>query len=116
LKDNSRKRRVAAYDQERKHDAVSKLYNCAAWIKLKQLLRNRGNVICQRIVDGEQCTRLAEINHHLISPRVDMRQMYNPRNIVGVCRQCHPTEEGTPDWIEGRDYVATVWSDVYVGK
>ena len=57
---------------------------------------------------GRQCNRLAEIVHHLISPRRDPSKMYSYTNCVGLCRQCHPNDEGTPDWIAGKDYVPTV--------
>lgn len=112
--DNARKRRRTIYDKERKQDAVSRGYN-AVWDKLKTMLRGRGNVICQKIEDGKQCTAPVEIFHHIISPRENPALMYAPRNIVGLCRQHHPPDEGTPWWIEGVDYVATIWSDVYVG-
>jgi hypothetical protein len=113
-KDNSRKRRTAAYDKERHSDPISKLYN-AVWDKTKLMLRGRGNVICQKLENGKQCTRPSEIYHHLVSPRENPALMYVPRNVVGLCQQHHPPDEGTPWWKEGVDYVKTIWSDPVVG-
>ena len=112
--DNSRKRRTAEYDKLRHTDVVSKMYN-ATWDRLKTMLRNRGNVICQKLEGGKRCTRVVEIYHHLISPRENPSMMYAPKNVVGVCRQHHPPDDGTPWWKEGVDYVATIWSDPIVG-
>jgi hypothetical protein len=116
-KDNTRKRQRAIYDRERHQDAVSKGYN-ATWGKIKTMLRGRGNVICQKIENGKQCTRPVEIFHHIISPRENPALMYDPRNIVGVCRQHHPPTEGEPKENLPRlreIYVPTIWSDPIVG-
>lgn len=72
----------------RKGDPVEKLYN-AQWRKLKNFLLMQGNVMCQRIVNGQQCDRLGEIWHHLVSPRLDPTRMYAPKNLVHVCRDHH---------------------------
>lgn len=114
-KDNARSRQRAEYDAERHKGPIAKLYN-ATWDKLKILLRQRGNVICQRLTDGKQCTRFVEIFHHLVSPRKAPTLMYAPRNIVGLCRQHHPPDDGTPWWIEGVDYAPTNWSAPIVGE
>lgn len=111
---NSRKQQRAVYDRERHSDPVARLYGTARWAKLKTMLRHRGNLICQRIVDGKQCTRYAEIYHHLVSPKDDVSLMFSPHNICGVCRQHHPPDEGTPWWVEGTDYVATIWTEVTI--
>jgi hypothetical protein len=82
------------------------------------MLRGRGNVICQKIENGKQCTRPVEIFHHIISPRENPALMYDPRNIVGVCRQHHPPTEGEPKENLPRlreIYVPTIWSDPIVG-
>jgi hypothetical protein len=116
LNDNTRKRQRALYDKERHSDPISKMYN-ANWDRLKMMLRNRGNVICQRLVDGKQCTHLVEIFHHIISPRENRALMYDWRNIVGVCKQHHPPTEGEPKENLPRlseIYVPTVWSDLTI--
>jgi hypothetical protein len=99
--------RTRHYDQERKLDLIWKLYNCAAWTRFRASFVPC-NPICQRLIDGRQCRHQTEIIHHLISPRQDPSKMYTFSNCVGVCRQCHPPDEGTPDWIAGKDFVATV--------
>jgi 5-methylcytosine-specific restriction protein A len=115
--DNTRKRQRALYDAERHKDPISKGYN-VIWDRIKTMLRNRGNVICQRIVDGQQCRMPVEIFHHLISPRENPALMYDWQNIVGVCRQHHPPTEGEPKENLPRlaeIYVPTIWCDPVVG-
>lgn len=118
LNDNARKRRTAIYDRERHKDPIAKLYASVIWARLKTMLRGRGNVICQRIVDGRRCTRPVEYFHHIISPRENPARMYDWRNIVGVCHQHHPPTEGEPKENLSRlneIYVPTIWSDPVVG-
>src|ERR1700730_14328179 len=93
LTDNTRKRQRAVFDKARHSTTESRMYN-VVWDRLKTMVWNRGNEICQRIVDGKQCRTPVEIFHHLISPRENSRLMYDWRNIVGVCRQHHPPTEG----------------------
>jgi 5-methylcytosine-specific restriction protein A len=115
-KDNARSRTRAVYDAERHSDPVYRLYNSATWERFKTMLRGRGNVLCQRLIHGRQCMRPVEIFHHLASPREKPELMYSPGNVIGLCRQCHPPDEGTPWWVEGKDYVATEWTEIYVGS
>jgi 5-methylcytosine-specific restriction protein A len=110
-RDNQQVRARAAYDSDRHKDPIARLYN-ATWDKLKAMLRARGNVICQRLENGRQCTRPVEIYHHKVSPRKDVSLMYAPPNVIGLCRQHHPPDEGTPWWVEGVDYVPTEWTTV----
>lgn len=110
-KDNTQKQWRAIYDKERHADPVQKLYTGIAWERIKNMLRARGNVICQR----RGCMHFVEIYHHIISPREDPTLMYAPRNIVGVCRQHHPNTEGEPKENLGRldeVYRPTIWADV----
>jgi hypothetical protein len=95
-KDNASTRARRARDKDRKGDNVWKLYNCQAWERFKQSFAGAGNVVCQRIVNGERCRYPTEIHHHLISPRVRPSLMYSYSNCVGVCRQHHPVTEGEP--------------------
>ncbi len=93
-------------DRERAKDPIWKLYNCAAWDRFRKAF-TACNPMCQKIKDGMQCRYPTEIVHHLISPRQDPSKMYTFSNCAGLCHQCHPPDEGTPDWIPGRDYVPT---------
>ena len=118
-KDNARARQRAEYDAERHKGPFKNLYTRVAWARLKSMLRNRGNVICQRIVDGKQCTHYVEIFHHVISPEEDVSKMYDWHNIRGVCRQHHPNTPGEPKQNLFRldeIYAPTIWSDTIVGE
>jgi hypothetical protein len=64
--------------------------------------------MCQRIQkNGEQCHEPAKIVHHLWSPRQRPDLFIVPSNVVCLCANDHPTDEGTPAWREGVDYVRT---------
>jgi 5-methylcytosine-specific restriction endonuclease McrA len=89
-----------------------KKYTVGAWPKLSNVMR-RLNPVCQRIPNaglykaGEQCHSPSSLVHHLISPRQRPELFLVPSNLVCLCEQCHPDAEGTPDWVEGKDYVKT---------
>lgn len=82
--------------ERRKGDKLWKLYNCAAWPRFKAAFAAAGNVICQKIVDGTQCTHAAEIVHHILPPQERPDLMYTFSNVVAVCRQHHPNTVGEP--------------------
>jgi len=63
------------------------------WQQFKEYMRVQGYVGCQR----RGCMQIAEIYHHLWSPRVHPELMYVPSNVVGVCRAHHPSTESDPD-------------------
>jgi hypothetical protein len=55
-----------------------------------------------------RCLNASTDVHHLISPRVDPSLFMSPLNVCALCKDCHPAGvAGTPDWCEGKDYVAT---------
>lgn len=105
-KDNPVAAQRRTYDHERKQHTTWRLYG-AAWERLKVWLKGQGNVQCQKLTAGYRCTRPVEIFHHLISPKVDPTKMYVVQNVIGLCRQCHPPDEGTPHWKPGEDFVPT---------
>lgn len=104
----------------RKYDPNDKRYKTTAWKRLSQVMR-RLNPICQRIPatglykPGEQCHAPAALVHHIISPRQRPDLFLVPSNLICSCEQCHPDTEGTPDWVVGKDYVATVLPNWNVG-
>lgn len=107
-KANTRMEARKNYDAARRDDPINKLYHTPEWPAFRWHVLNR-NQICQRIgPDSMQCRNAAKILHHLISPRKRPDLMFDPHNVVAVCENCHPPDEGTPDWIEGRDYVPSV--------
>lgn len=93
--DNAYFKTRAAQDAKRKKDPVWKLYG-VAWRRFRLAFAGWGNVICQRIEHGERCRRPVEIYHHIVSPHEKPSLMYEPTNVVGVCRQHHPPTEGEP--------------------
>jgi hypothetical protein len=91
----------------RVRDDVDKRYGREPWPSFRLSMLNF-NPICQRILkDGEQCHEPARIVHHLMSPRVRPDLFVDPKNVACLCAGCHPPDEGTPWWTEGKEYVAT---------
>ncbi|MGA2647815.1 MAG: hypothetical protein ABSF15_24205 [Candidatus Sulfotelmatobacter sp.] len=99
-----------AYNREKRKHPVDKKYDTARWrfnFRPKVLEQN---FQCQKLIGFDQCTNLSTVVHHLISPRVRVDLMFTPSNVVALCSACHPGGEcGTPEWVEGRDYVKTVY-------
>jgi len=93
----------------RENDPVWELYGYR-WECFKKALRAQGWVQCQRIINGVRCYNMADIYHHIWSPRQRPDLMYVPANVCGVCRDHHPTTEGSPEWVANKDYVPTVMS------
>ncbi len=86
-------------------------YTTGAWPKLSRVMRGL-NPICQKILNvgsyhGEQCHNASMLTHHLISPRQRPELFLRASNLVCLCLSCHPDTEGTPEWVEGKDYVKT---------
>jgi hypothetical protein len=94
----------------RANDPVRKMYDKAYWRRFERFVLAR-NQICQKIENGVQCICGASIVHHLISPRARPDLFLDVRNVVALCERHHPGgEAGTPEWKEGRDFVASVIS------
>lgn len=65
------------------------------------------NPQCQFLIGiGQQCSRPAELVHHIVSPHVNAALAHNPKNLVCLCREHHPITEGD-DPANPRPYVAT---------
>ncbi|HXZ14067.1 MAG TPA: hypothetical protein VEG64_16900 [Candidatus Sulfotelmatobacter sp.] len=87
-------------------------YTRGAWPKLSRVMRGH-NPVCQKILNvgmykNEQCHNASTLVHHLVSPKERPDLFLVPSNLVCLCENCHPPTEGTPDWVAGKDYVATV--------
>lgn len=88
---------------------LEKLYRSAAWLKQFRPRFLSQNPICQHIDEfGKRCHAPAHQLHHLIEPHTTA-QFYDPKNVVGLCREHHSNAPGTPHWVEGKDYVPTIW-------
>lgn len=88
--------------------------NTSAWKRFKEALRGNGNVLCQRIEHGERCNQPVEIYHHLLGSNQRPDLIFDPQNVIGLCRGHHPNTDGTPDWKPGVDYVPTIWQGLLV--
>jgi 5-methylcytosine-specific restriction endonuclease McrA len=96
-------------------DPIWKLYNCAAWTRFTAKFKSDGNIICQRLNDGIRCTSPTAVLHHLVSPRHNPARMYDPTNVVGLCKHCHITTDGEPEQNLKRLhelYVPTIWKPI----
>ncbi len=96
----------------RRYDPNDKFYKSGPWPKLSQVMR-RLNPVCQRILNAglyknEQCHNASALTHHIVSPKQRPELALVPANLICLCEHCHPTEQGTPGWVVGKDYVATV--------
>jgi hypothetical protein len=98
------------YSRVKRKNPIDKKYDTAHWRLNFRLKILEHNFRCQKLIGFDQCSNLATVVHHLISPRVRVDLMFEPSNCVALCAGCHPGgEAGTPDWKVGRDYVATVY-------
>ena len=102
-------------NRARMRKEVWKLYANPAWARLKTALLARGNVICAKLTDGQQCRELVEVFHHLLAPEERPDLMYDQNNVIPLCKRHHPPLAGTPDWKPGVDYVPNRWPEVRVG-
>lgn len=62
----------------------------ARWERFRQLLKAQGNVICQRVNEGRRCIAATYFFHHILEASAFPQFAMDWRNIVGVCRSCHP--------------------------
>jgi HNH endonuclease len=77
------------------------------WTALKDYLKGIGNVICQRVIDGERCRKGIWCFHHIVPVEVREDLAFTWENIVGLCHACHSSvEHGDP---EAALYVPTLW-------
>lgn len=98
------------YQRERRKDPTAQRYDTARWRLNFQPKVLGQNFQCQRIIGFEQCVNQSRVVHHLISPRAHPDLMFDPKNVVALCEACHPGgTAGTPEWVEGRDFVKTIF-------
>jgi hypothetical protein len=90
---------------------VASLYNSPAWRKTSHLVRSH-NSLCQRLINGKQCTEPSRLVHHRLSPyrRRDLfLSIYDENGVsqlIALCQSHHPDVD-TPDWREGVDFTRT---------
>jgi hypothetical protein len=99
-----RERAKAIDADRRKNDPTYALYHSTRWANFREWFLKQ-NVICQRIVDGVPCERIAKLIHHRISPRQDHALMFDATNCVALCAAHHHHHEGD---VGGEVYTATV--------
>ena len=108
--------RSREFNRERyDNDAVYRMYTRAPWPNFR-LIVLRQNPICARIIGDRQCEHPSTLVHHLQSPRVRPDLFVDPKNVVALCEHCHLPDEGTPWWVEGKDYVKTVFRISILGE
>ena len=112
-------------------DAQRKRTDPNTFLRNKRVWRDRTspsvigqNVICQRIKPNylgvmEQCRNQSQVVHHRIGPNGDAHKFFSVfldgvSQLIALCEQCHGVERdpgGTPEWVEGRDFVRTNWKE-----
>lgn len=108
---------AASRHHGRVRDEIDRMYQRARWKKTRWLFLSN-NPVCQRIHRAEQCQNPSTLVHHLLSPRNRPDLFTEPTNLCALCAHCHPDSEGTPEWVEGKDYVKTEFRIVpgYLGE
>jgi 5-methylcytosine-specific restriction protein A len=114
-KEHAKQNDATERDRLRKQDEVAKWYVTARWRRFRAALRLQGNILCQAVHDGVRCSTLAVEYHHIVSPRERPELFLVASNVVGLCRACHDKKAGTPHWLVGIDYIATIWRTPHVG-
>jgi 5-methylcytosine-specific restriction protein A len=90
---------------------LRKLYETTAYRRFQAMMR-AFNPICQKLVNGVQCTRASKILHHVIPPEVDQSKFLAYTNVIMLCEHHHPNTTGEPDprpETLAKLYVPTYW-------
>jgi hypothetical protein len=83
-------------------------YRKPEWVRFSRQLRDQ-NPQCQRIgLNRQRCGRPCVLTHHLISPKQCAALFLSPKNVVALCRECHPPSEGEPI-NSSAIYTPTIW-------
>lgn len=97
--------RAKAIDADRRvNDPTYALYHTTRWTNFRQWFL-RLNPLCQLVVEGEQCSSIASLVHHRVSPRQDHALMFDATNCVALCAAHHHHHEGD---VGDETYVPTV--------
>jgi hypothetical protein len=83
--------------EQRKGDPIYAKYQSAAWKRFCICFDSAGNILCQAIVNGAQCTELGVIHHHLRAPETHPHLFFSFDNVVKLCRQHHPNTAGSSE-------------------
>src|SRR6266513_5354817 len=78
---------------ERNTDEISKWYRTARWAKFRVYFFRR-HPICQRIVEGVRCLRIAALIHHCKSPRECPDLFLDEENCKALCAAHHHGNDG----------------------
>jgi len=107
---------ASARGEKRIRDDIDRRYGREPWPSFRLAMLGQ-NPMCQRIQkDGTQCRQPARVVHHIWSPRVRPDLFVDPKNVVCVCLNDHPPDEGTPWWRAGIDFVETQFRNPIVGE
>jgi hypothetical protein len=80
-------------NHERLDDELRSLYKTARWLKFRAWFLAY-NPICQRIVDGVRCQRIATEVHHRRGLREYMEDLCDAEQCVALCKACHHKHSG----------------------
>ena len=90
--------------RSRRESSGTDFFN-ANWERFRQQLMGLGNVICQRVNDGRRCIAAVYFFHHILEAEKHPQFALDWRNVVGVCRSCHPR----PTDRDQGEYVPTLY-------
>jgi hypothetical protein len=78
---------------ERNAEPISKLYRRAAWSNFRTYFFRR-HPICQRVIDGVRCLRIATLVHHRLSPKERPDLFLDEENCRALCAEHHHAHDG----------------------
>jgi len=79
--------------EAKKQDPVWMMYHTTEWKKFRAWFL-RLNPLCMRVIDGQQCCRIATLVHHRISPRKRPDLFRCADNVKSLCAEHHAPTEG----------------------
>jgi len=79
--------------EAKRSDPVWMMYQHTRWKKFREWFW-RMNPICQRVIDGKQCTNIGTTIHHRVSPRQRPDLFLDADNVKAVCSEHHNHSEG----------------------
>lgn len=79
------------YDKSKRNQKAKRFYASADWQKMKQIIFNRDNGLCQQCLDNDEIVA-GEVVHHkveLLDGKRGWELRLEPSNLITLCHSCH---------------------------
>jgi hypothetical protein len=80
-------------NRERLDDELRALYRSAGWLRFRSWFLAY-NILCQRIIRGVRCQRIATDVHHRRGLRQHPEDLCDAEHCVALCKACHHKHSG----------------------